>query len=214
MRKLVIIGTGGHSKSVFGLANSLDFEPRIFLDEYSDEKEFLGIKVESNLVNIPNFEDYFFVIAIGDPSQRKIVWEKLLNFIPSSRFPPIIHRSAVVGQNSRIGFGTVVFPFSNIGPFAEVGNFCILNTASDLEHDSKLGSFAALAPGAKVGGNVQIGTGSWIGMNASVKQGITIGSDSIIGANSYVDKSLLSNIVAYGTPAKIVRNRKPNEKFL
>ena len=214
MQKLVIIGTGGHSASIFGLASSLNFQVSFFLDEHSAHKEFLGLKVESDIENISNLEDYVFVIAIGDPAQRKMVWHKLMGFIPLSRFPAIVHESAGVGLNSHVGFGTVVLPFSNIGPFAEVGDFCILNTASDLEHQSKLGSFGALAPGAKVGGNVQIGTGSWIGMNACVKQGITIGNDSVVGANSYVDKNLSSNIVAYGTPAKVVRNRSANEKFL
>jgi sugar O-acyltransferase (sialic acid O-acetyltransferase NeuD family) len=214
MEKLVIIGTGGHAKSVFGLASSLDYNLSFFLDWTSDRSEFLGLKVKKTITDISNFEDYSYVIAIGDPTQRKIVQQKLTNLLPNYRFPSIAHKSAVVGQNSSVGYGTVIFPFSNIGPFAEVGNFCILNTGSNLEHESKLASFATLAPGATVGGNVHIGSGSWIGMNATVKHGITIGNDSIIGANSYVDKSFSSNIIAYGIPAKLVRIRSANEKFL
>jgi sugar O-acyltransferase (sialic acid O-acetyltransferase NeuD family) len=211
---LVIVGTGGHANSVFGLVNSLGFQVRYFLDQTSSVKNFLGLQVISSLDEISNYKDFSFVIAIGDNNSRMLVQESLLGFLPISSFPSFIHQSAIIAKNSDVGFGTCIFPLSNVGTFAKVGDFCILNTGSNLEHDSVLGSFSALGPGAIAGGRVQIGTGSWIGMNASIKQGITIGNDSIVGAQSYVDKDIPSNVVVYGAPAKVVRTRESHDKFL
>jgi sugar O-acyltransferase (sialic acid O-acetyltransferase NeuD family) len=212
--RLVIIGTGGHAKSVFSLISDIGYEVKFFLDETAKDKEFLGIRVATQLSEIPNYQDYGYLIAIGDNSLRKAVRDKLVGIIPIESFPAIIHKSAYVGMDASIGFGTLVFPFSNIGAYSQVDEFCILNTGSILEHDSSISAYSALAPGATVGGNSQIGSGTWVGLNASIMQGIKVGDNSIVGAQSYVNEDVGSNVVAFGTPAKVIRTRKSDEKFL
>lgn len=212
--KLVIIGTGGHAKSALSLVSDNGYKVQYFFDETSQAKEYLGIPVVKHLHEILNIRGCRFVIAIGDNNLRESVRAKLVGNIPDDSFPAIIHKSAYVGRNASIGFGTLVFPFSNIGTSAKVDNFCILNTNSILEHDSRMGAFSALAPGAAIGGNSQIGSGTWIGLNASVRQGISIGDNSIVGAQSYVDKDTGSNVVTYGVPAKVIRTRRNDETFL
>jgi sugar O-acyltransferase (sialic acid O-acetyltransferase NeuD family) len=212
--RLVIIGTGGHAKSVFSLVSDIGYEVKFFLDETTQATEFLGIRVATQLPEIPDYQDYGYLIAIGDNSLRKAVRDKLMGIIPIESFPTIIHKSAYVGMGASIGFGTLVFPFSNIGAYSQVDEFCILNTGSILEHDSQISAYSALAPGATVGGNSQIGSGTWVGLNASVMQGIKIGDNSIVGAQSFVNKDVGSNVVVFGTPAKITRTRASDQKFL
>lgn len=52
---------------------------------------------------------------------------------------------------------------------------------------------------------VKIGQNCWIGQNARIQKGVTIGDNSIIAANSVVTKSVPSNCIAAGNPAKIVK---------
>jgi len=47
--------------------------------------------------------------------------------------------------------------------------------------------------------------GCWLGANVIVLNGVTIGENSVIGAGSIVTKSIPSNVVAVGSPAKIVK---------
>ena len=54
-------------------------------------------------------------------------------------------------------------------------------------------------------GEVNIGNNVWIGEGVTILSGVTIGDNSIIGANSVVNKSIPSNCVAVGIPAKIVK---------
>jgi acetyltransferase-like isoleucine patch superfamily enzyme len=45
----------------------------------------------------------------------------------------------------------------------------------------------------------------WLGEQVSVLPGVTIGKGSIIGANSVVSKSIPSNCIAVGIPAKVIK---------
>lgn len=53
---------------------------------------------------------------------------------------------------------------------------------------------------------IVIGDNVWLGMNVVVLKGVTIGENSLIGANSVVTKSIPANVVAAGTPCKVIKN--------
>lgn len=52
----------------------------------------------------------------------------------------------------------------------------------------------------------------WIGGHAMVFPGVTIGKNSIIGAGSIVTKDIPPNVVALGTPAKVLREIDENDR--
>ncbi len=76
-------------------------------------------------------------------------------------------------------------PLVNVGPNADIGSFCILNSSASVDHDSVLHDFASLAPGVICGGSVNIGTRSALSIGAVIKHGVEIGADTVIGAKSY-----------------------------
>jgi acetyltransferase-like isoleucine patch superfamily enzyme len=102
----------------------------------------------------------------------------------------------------------------SINPCSSIGRFCILNTNSSLDHDSILEDFSSLAPGATTGGNCRIGQYSAVGIGAVVIHGIDVGEHTVIGAGSLVMRSMESFVVAYGSPARVIRHRKQEEKYL
>jgi acetyltransferase-like isoleucine patch superfamily enzyme len=51
----------------------------------------------------------------------------------------------------------------------------------------------------------------WLGMNSTVLKGVTIGEGTLVAANSLVEKSVPSNVLAAGIPARIIRELKPME---
>lgn len=52
---------------------------------------------------------------------------------------------------------------------------------------------------------VHIGNNVWIGANSVILPGVTIGDNSVIGAGSVVTKDIPANVVAVGTPCKVMR---------
>lgn len=52
---------------------------------------------------------------------------------------------------------------------------------------------------------VRFGKNVWIGAGVVILPGVTIGDNSVIGAGSLVSHDIPANVVAYGTPARVVR---------
>ena len=82
---------------------------------------------------------------------------------------------------------------------------------TDLEHGSYIGNEYDSNPYSIVKDRqlsskaVIIEDNVWIGEHVSVLPGVTIGENSIIGANSVVTKSIPSNSIAVGCPAKVIK---------
>jgi acetyltransferase-like isoleucine patch superfamily enzyme len=74
--------------------------------------------------------------------------------------------------------------------------------------------FSSLAPHATTGGSCRIGSYSAISIGAVLIHGVHIGNNTVVGAGSLVLKPLDSFIVAYGSPAKVIRKRKAGDKYL
>ena len=52
---------------------------------------------------------------------------------------------------------------------------------------------------------IHIGNNVWIGGNSFVMPGVTIGENSVIGAGSLVTKDIPANVVAVGSPCRVIR---------
>ena len=73
-----------------------------------------------------------------------------------------------------------------------------------IAHNCKIKKGAAITACAEISGSVEIGEESWIGPNASIMQKISIGPRSIIGLGAVVTRSIESDSIAAGNPAKIL----------
>ena len=97
---------------------------------------------------------------------------------------------------------------------SEVGEFCIINTQSSIDHDNIFEDYSSIMPNAGTGGNVRVGMFSVLGMGVSILQKVQIGAHSVIGAGSVVLKDVSDNSVVYGSPARWQKPRKVGEPYL
>ena len=213
-RPVIIYGAGGHATSVADIALSTGRVVRAFVDPFKGGRELLGVPVVSAVTEIDEWKTCEFAIAVGDNSTReKVFLEACLQFENIS-FPVLVHSTASVSSTAVLERGTVVGTHASVGPCARIGKFCILNTKSSVDHDCILADFSSLAPAACTGGSVHIGLRSAVCINATVKHGLHVGSDCVVGACSYLNINLESNALAFGTPARLVRNRTKGDSYL
>ncbi len=60
---------------------------------------------------------------------------------------------------------------------------------------------------------IHIGKNCWLGAGVIVMPGVTIGDNTVIGAGSVVTHDIPENVVAYGTPCKVVREISEHDKI-
>ncbi len=58
---------------------------------------------------------------------------------------------------------------------------------------------------------VYIGKNVWIAANSTILPGVHIGDNSVIGACSLVTKDIPANVIAMGSPAKVIREIDPDD---
>jgi sugar O-acyltransferase (sialic acid O-acetyltransferase NeuD family) len=217
---IIVIGSSGHAKVVIDCVEKENkYEIIGLLDRFKEiGASTFGYKIIGKEEDLPNLINMYKIeggiIAIGDNFIRYTVCDKVLQISPQFNFINVIHPSAQISRNVQIGKGTVIMANTTISSDASVGDFCILNNNSSLDHDSKMLDYSSLAPGASIGGNVKIGLFTAVSIGAKVIHGITIGDHTIIGAGSIVLKNIPKYVVAYGTPAKVIRDRIAGGKYL
>lgn len=211
---LLIWGTGGHAISVLEAATAAGETSIAFCGEQDAAGQFEGFPQFPTRDMDSLAQDHRVVVAIGDNSARKHVVHQLRSQHPEIVFATIVHPSAIIASSATVGTGTVVLQGAILGAKAVIGEHCIVNTGSSLDHESCLSDFASLAPGVTTGGRVQIGECSAIGIGACLRHGVTVGRESVIGSASYVHEDLPDGIVAYGTPAGVIRHRDSRDPYL
>lgn len=195
---LVILGFGGHARSVADVAFSCGYKRFYFIDKQAKSKEeFLGYPVQTDMP-IETVEGYF--LAAGDNVRRQEQW----NIIKQQNFNLVTLCSprASLSLGSFLSEGCFVGHQAHIGPMAHIGQACIINTAAIIEHEVVIGDFSHVSVNATVAGRVKIGTHVFIGAGATIKDGITIGSHITIGGGAVVVKDLLEAGTYVGVPAK------------
>ncbi len=204
MKNLILVGGGGHCKSVIEAAESAGYSILGVLDmpEYVG-KDILSTKVIGTDDDIPDFVvKAEFVITVGfilDPTIRI----KLYNRIKESggKLATIIAYTAYVSKYATIGEGTVVLHQVFVNAGATVGNNVILNTAVNIEHDAEIGDHCHISTGVMVNGECKVGPRCFIGSQSVLANCISVGEDIIVGAGSFVRKSISAKGIYSGNPA-------------
>jgi sugar O-acyltransferase (sialic acid O-acetyltransferase NeuD family) len=218
--KLLVIGSSGHASvlidaielaGVYDVAGYLDDT----VGQGTDRRGypvFGGLDVAVSVCGQELIENV--VIAIGDNWWRRKIYSDLVGKCPKLKFPVVKHPSAVVARTAEIGRGTAILAGSHVGPGSCVGEFCIINTGSSIDHDCKLRDFTSIAPGVFTGGLVQIGECSAIGVGASISDRISIGGHAVVGTGAVVVRDIPDLVVAYGNPARAQRSRREGETYM
>ncbi len=221
-RKLLLLGAGGHCRSVLDslLVLSTYHEIGLVDNNYTEISEaeaglnsqnillkcrYMGGDITLERLFSEGFSDAFITVgSIGNVSVRKKLYAKLKQI--GFRIPNIFDKSCIVSEFSILGEGIYVGKNAVINANTQIGNCAIVNTSSVIEHDCIIGDFVHTASGSILCGNVQVDDGAHIGAGSVVRQGIHIGEDTVIGLGSVVVKDIASKTVAYGNPCKEVEH--------
>lgn len=140
-------------------------------------------------------------------SVNKISVVKNFN-LPITNYTNIINKSSIISSTTSLGYGCMVNSLVSIAAHTTIGNFVSINRNSSVGHHTIIGDYVTIQPGSNIAGHITIGEGTIIGMGSTIIDGITIGKNVVIGAGSLVTKNIPDNVVAYGSPCKIIRENE------
>lgn len=203
-KNLILVGGGGHCKSVIEVAESAGYTIRGILDiPELVGKSVLGYPVIDTDDEIENYiKEAAFVVTVGhikDASLRIKLHDKITN--AGGEFATIIASTARVSRYARVGEGTVVMHNAFVNADATIGRGCIINTYANIEHDAEIGDYCHISTGAMVNGNCKVGNETFVGSQSVMSNGIEIIAGCIVGAASFVRKSITRKGIYSGNPA-------------
>ena len=211
---LFVIGAGGHAKSIAEVAIAAGFTIEAFISPSAEGSEFMGVRVLGGLPEDISVRTESISIGIGANYLREKVLLELQRSCQPSRFPTLIHPSAIIASTAQIEMGTTIHQNSVVGPSTRIGKFCTVNTSATIDHDCVMHDFSSVGPGAHTGGGVTIGKRAHISIGAIAIHGIDIGNDSILGAGSCATESIPELTISVGTPARALKQRSINDPYL
>ncbi len=219
MEKILVFGASGHAKVIieaielnkkYQIAGLIDsYRPKsykVFEYEVLGDEYLLPALMKKGITK--------GIIAIGDNWIRHKMYQKIHELVPDFEFITVIHPSAIISEHSKVGKGTVILASGTVNADAEVGDFCIINTNANFGHDSIMEDFSSLAPGVTTGGTIHVGEFTAISIGVTIIQNLSIGKHCVIGAGAVVTSNISDNKLAYGVPAKVIKERNQGEPYL
>lgn len=144
-----------------------------------------------------------FVIALGTPKGKRIVYEKLAP--KGAVFARMIHPTCKVARTARVDDGVMLGYMTVAGPDTHIARFVALNGGSGVGHDASIGEFSHLAPNVDVTGGVQIGADVHVGSKVIFLPKVRIGDGATIGPGCVIYRPVPKGATMFAPAAKMLR---------
>lgn len=97
-----------------------------------------------------------------------------------------------------------------LGTMTDIGAFTYINAkyGVTIEPEVQIGSHCSIYSVSTIdnkAASVVLERNCRIGSHSTVMPGVTIGENAIVGAHSFVNKDVPPNTIAYGVPAKVIK---------
>lgn len=206
-KPLILVGGGGHCKSVIEAAESQGREILGILDlPETVGSEVLGYPVLGTDDAMVNYVDSAeFVITVGHikSADLRIKLNDRIKAVGGT-LGNVFASTAHISSYARIGMGTVVLHGAVVNADAVIGENCIINTLANVEHDAVIGDFCHISTGAMVNGECIVGEKTFLGSGAIMINAISLPTNSLFAAGSLIRKSFGTSGIYAGNPAHLI----------
>jgi sugar O-acyltransferase (sialic acid O-acetyltransferase NeuD family) len=202
-RPLVIWGASGHARVLAEFVGALGYEiVALYDNDPQRETPLRGVPVYHGRDGLERWRGAAALVAVG--GMRGADRLELQALLAAAGCEPIavIHPTAWVAADARIGAGSQVLAQAALGAGSSIGAGCILNTGASIDHECLLGDGVHVAPGATLSGCIQVGDRAFVGAGAVVLPRVSIGSDAVVGAGAVVTRDVPAAATVVGNPAR------------
>ena len=194
MKKIFLVGAGGHANSCIDVIES-EKKYNIVGLVSNDKKNTTKYSIICNDKQIKEkLNKYNYAhIAIGQIKSSNIR-KKFFNLLSKNFVLPVIKSPiSYISKNSKIDIGTIIMHNAIINTNSVIGKNCIINSKALIEHDVTIGDHCHISTGSILNGNVKIGSNTFIGSGVILHNNITVGKNCIISAGKIIKSNVSNN---------------------
>lgn len=205
-KQLIIIGAGGMGRTIFDISKEC-----IGYGTYFEIKGFIDDNINA-LFGFDNYppiigriseykpeENDVFTFSIGGDARRECI-ENLIN--RGAKFINLIHSTARIGTNVRLGIGNIIAAFTSLGADCSIGNYNMIQSYTVIGHDAKIGNFNRIDTHVTCVGGIEIENNATIHTSAVLNHKVIIEDNAKVGACSFVIRKVKHGDTVFGVPAK------------
>ena len=206
MKNLIIIGAGGMGRTVY--SNALEsvgygvkFKVKGFIDDNLDALDGFPNypAVIDTIRDYQPQEDDVFVSSIGGES-RRLCMEEIVN--RGGEFMELIHQTARIYTNAKLGKGNFIGAYTVIGNDAEIGDYNMIQSYTVIGHDAKIGNWNRIDTHVTCVGGIVIEDEVNIHTSAVISHNVRVETGAHVGALSFVIRKVKAGTTVMGIPAK------------
>lgn len=182
MTRLLIVGAGGHGRSVAEAAMlSGDYEVIGFADDaVADVKDIWGIPLIGGTDDLLAYRPLTdaVIVAIGNNGVRERLSQRLIQ--AGFELVSVIHPQAMVSGRALIGAGSAIMAGAIIGTEAQLGEGVIVNCGAVVDHHACVYDFGHLSVNACMAGGTVLGRGAWLQAGSSIGYGVQVSDGEVL----------------------------------
>ena len=206
MKNLIIIGAGGMGRTIYSNAlESIGYGEKFVVKGFIDD----NLNALDGFPNYPplidTIKDYtpqpddVFVSSIGGASRRACMEEIIRR---GGEFMELIHQTARVYTNAKLGKGNFIGAYTVIGNDAEIGDYNMIQSYTVIGHDAKIGSWNRIDTHVTCVGGIVVEDDVNIHTSAVISHKVIVESGAHVGALSFVIRKVKAGTTVMGNPAK------------
>jgi sugar O-acyltransferase (sialic acid O-acetyltransferase NeuD family) len=208
---IVIVGCGGFGREVHDIIDAINAQqPTWRLLGYLDDApsqanvELIEKRGAELLGGFAWLEEHAahttYVVGIGTGQVRKLMDERATS--AGADAATLLHPSATVGHGVVIEPGSIICAGARLTTNIHVGRHVHVNLNATIGHDTTLHSYVTVNPIVAISGWVEVAQEATLGTHSAILQHLTVGRGAMVGAGACVVKSVPSDTVVKGVPAR------------
>lgn len=176
MKRLLIVGAGGHGRSVAEavLAGGV-FQLTGFVDDATAEvSQVWQWPVVASMAELIHCRQHAeaAIVAIGNNALREELHDRLC--AAGFEIATVVHPQAMVSPRASLGMGCAVMAGAIVGTEARLGQGVIVNSGAVVDHHCQVDSFGHLGVRAAMAGGSALGRGAWMQAGAVLGYGVRV----------------------------------------
>lgn len=182
MGRLLIVGAGGHGRSVAEAVLAAGAHVLVgFVDDAAPANSVVwDVPVLGSTADLAAYRQRadVAIVAIGNNMAREGLCQRLV--AAGFELVTVMHPRAIVSPRAVIGPGSAVMAGAIVGTEARLGQGVIVNSGAVVDHHAQVHDYGHLGVNACMAGGTVLGRGAWLQAGCALGYGVTVAAGAVL----------------------------------